>query len=142
MPSNPRDNRGPGPVRLERVQEAIEDALKVSLPELHGYPARRAVGATAVLEVLAYFGLLAPDVQAWGPYARGPSQIAKDNGWRNGQPYPLCCSYHGRGCEQGGDECCAACTEAAHFQPNHGNVPCSSPDLRIGEPGPPGWHPV
>ena len=142
MPPHPRDNQGPGPVRLERVQEAIEDALKVSLPELYAAPARRVVGAVAVLEVLSAFRLLAPDVQQWGPWARTPSRIAADNGWKVGQPPPPpCCSSHGRGCEQG-DECCWSCSEVRHFMPGHGGTICSSPDLRVGAPGRPEWHPV
>lgn len=40
-----------------------------------------------------------------------------------------CCDLHGRNCEQGGEECCAHCTEAHHFAPGHGGVPCSAPDL-------------
>lgn len=40
-----------------------------------------------------------------------------------------CCDMHGRNCEQGGEECCSDCTEAHHFEPGHGGVPCSSPVL-------------
>lgn len=46
-----------------------------------------------------------------------------------------CCDLHGHNCEQGGEECCRACTEAHHFEPDHGGVPCSSPNLSLnGDP--------
>lgn len=46
-----------------------------------------------------------------------------------------CCDLHGRNCEQGGEECCRNCTEAHHFEPGHGGVPCSSPNLSLnGDP--------
>ena len=38
----------------------------------------------------------------------------------NGQ----CCDMHNVRCEQGGEECCAYCTEILHFWLGHGGVPC------------------
>ena len=36
----------------------------------------------------------------------------------------LCCDMHNTLCEQGGDECCENCTEATHYQLNHGGTRC------------------
>lgn len=103
MPPNPRDNLRHGQaVPLERVREVIANALA---PDFLGNPWYRQRLAARVVERLVRYRLLAADVET------------------------QCCDLHGRNCEQGGEECCARCTEAHHFAPGHGGVPCSSPDL-------------
>lgn len=61
MPPNPRDNLGPGQlIPLARVREVVENSLA---HELWGNPALRAEYADIVVGRLAYFKLLAPDVE-------------------------------------------------------------------------------
>jgi hypothetical protein len=43
----------------------------------------------------------------------------------------VCCDLHGSNCEQGGEECCGWCTEAHHFEPDHGGMECSAPVFAV-----------
>jgi hypothetical protein len=77
-----------------------------------------------------------PTCEQWSPCEVRRAEVADDR----------CCDMHGRNCEQGGEECCVWCTEAHHFDPGHGGVPCSNPDLsaepfRVWTPAQPGDTP-